>query len=85
MYLYDKDKLERFNTLNQSLVQVENCKEIAKWIMKNLASALKLNVEPSKIAKYFQSTLGLDEAKANLIREMVIFLNLDLMQYIYFL
>ena len=71
MYLYDKDKLERFNTLNQSLVQVENCKDIAKWIMKNLASALKLNVEPSKIAKYFQSTLGIDEPKANLIREMV--------------
>ena len=39
--------------------------------MKNLASALKLNVEPSKIAKYIQSTLGIDEPKANLIREMV--------------
>jgi hypothetical protein len=69
--LSDKNKLERFHVLNQSLAQVNGCKEIAKWILKNLTHAIRQNLEPSKIAKHFQANLGLDENKASRIKEMV--------------
>ena len=71
VYLCDKDKLERFNTLNQALSQVENCKEVSKWLLKNLMISLKQNIEPAKIAKHFVSNLGLDEPKAALIKQLV--------------
>ena len=71
VYLYDKDKLERFNTLNQALSQVDNCKDVSKWLMKNLMIALKQNIEPATIAKHFVANLGLDEPKAALIKQLV--------------
>lgn len=71
VYLYDGDKLERLNTLNQSLTQVENCKEISKWIMKVISSVMKQKLEISKLSKYFQNNLGLDELKSSVLKELV--------------
>ncbi len=71
IFIYDTDKLERLNTLNQSLTQVENCKEISKWIMKVISSMMKQKLEISKLTKYFQNNCGLDEAKASILKELV--------------
>ena len=71
VYLFDQDKLERLNKLNHSLVQVENCKDIAKWLLKNVSFALKSQIDETKIFKFFHSTLGLIETKAQLLKELV--------------
>ncbi len=70
-YLHDKDKLEKFNKLNKTLTQIDNCKDIAKWLLKTLSIALKHNIEPNKISKYLQSNFGLDENKSNVVKELV--------------
>ena len=68
MYLNNKNKLEKLNTLNQTLIQVQNCKEIAKWLIKTLLSSLKQ--DETKLAKYFLS-IGLDETKSSILKELV--------------
>lgn len=80
IFLSDRDKIERLNTLNQSLLQAEekeNGKEMAKWVLRNLSTCLKLGLEPAKIGKYFHLNLGLDEAKSNLIKLLVKFSHFD--------
>ena len=71
IYLFDQDKLERLNKLNHSLVQVENCKDISKWLLKNVSLALKSQIDETKIFKFFHSTLGLIESKAQMLKELV--------------
>ncbi len=58
--------------MNKILIQVENSKDIAKWLLKNTSIALKQNIEPSKISKYFQFNFGLDETKSTIIKDLVI-------------
>jgi hypothetical protein len=70
-YLIDRDKFEKYNNLNNALVQVDNSKEISKWLLKVTSLALKINIEPSKISKYLQLNYGLDESKSNIIKESV--------------
>ena len=70
VYLYDSDKLERLNTLNQSLSQVENCKEISKWIMKHVSYTMRQKLEVSKLSKHFQANLGLNETKAVQLKDL---------------
>ena len=70
VYLYDIDKLERLNTLNQSLSQVENCKEISKWIMKHTSNTIKQKLEISKLSKHYQANLGLNETKSIILKEL---------------
>jgi hypothetical protein len=71
IYLNDSDKLERLNTLNQSLVQVENCKDVAKWLLKSVSIVLKQNIDEDKLSKHFQLHFGLNEQKANTLKEIV--------------
>jgi len=70
VYLYDIDKLERLNTLNQSLSQVENCKEISKWTMKHVSNTIKQKLEISKLNKHYQANLGLNETKSIILKEL---------------
>ncbi len=47
-------------------------KEISKWLIKTLSqAAFTQSVEPSKIAKHFQSVHGLNEPKAAIIKTLV--------------
>ncbi len=81
----NKNNLESLNILNKSLIHVSqestspsatSTKEISKWIIQSISNAaFKQNVDTSKIAKFFQSTYGLDEAKAGIIKQLVNFKN----------
>lgn len=72
IFLNDKDKIERLSSLNQSLMQSEkDCKEKAKWVLKQLTICMKQNIEPAKIGKHFHLNLGLDEPKSNIIKLLV--------------
>ena len=82
IYLCNKNKLDSLNVLNKCLIQMSQngessiaafTKEISKWLIKALSqAAFNQSVEPSKIGKYFQSVHGLDEAKAGIVKELVI-------------
>jgi hypothetical protein len=71
--------------LNKCLIQMSlddkssmasSTKEISKWLIKTLSqAAFNLSVEPSKIAKHFQSVHGLNEVKAAIIKTLVELLN----------
>lgn len=76
-YLQDSDKIERLNTLNKTLVDVENSRECAKWVLKVLTAALKQKVEPAKIEKFVSNNHGLsNETKLNIVKQSVSFYSL---------
>ncbi len=61
------------NKLNETLIQVPNCKEIAKWLIKTILLCLKKDLDGAKLAKYYLS-IGLNEAKAVILKDLVIIL-----------
>ena len=68
--------MESLDRLNKSLVQVENCKDIAKWLLKTLKIALRQSVEPTKLEKFILTTIGLDdESKLAILKQLVIIKN----------
>lgn len=70
MYLNDKNKLEKLNNLNQTLIHLPDCKDLAKWLIKNFVSALKQDYDANKLSEKYQ-TIGLDEKKAELLNQLV--------------
>jgi len=70
VFIFDTDKLERLNTLNQSLSQVENCKEITKWIIKIISLTLRQNIDEQALTKHFMSSFGIDEHKSSILKDL---------------
>ncbi|CAF0705989.1 unnamed protein product [Brachionus calyciflorus] len=68
LYLIDKDKLERLNTLNKTIEQIENSKEITKFMLKQLN--ILLQADQPKISKHFQSNFGLEDSKISIIKTL---------------
>ena len=73
LFVNDTNKLERLNTLNKSLAQVENAREIAKFLIKAFSLAVRQNVlDQTKLEKFLLSNFGfdVDEEKSNIIKSL---------------
>lgn len=76
LFSYSANKSEKLENLNESLVQVPNSKDIAKWLIKQITPLL--GIESQKLAKEIK-LLGLNENKAQLLMEIVKKLNFDVL------